>query len=577
MPVFIPDWVMLRLNAARKKITDRTSTQLSSFVYGSNGSKPGTNKKGRILSYALFFLSPNTFFSLVMSGANLVAWGVPRLAQLLPLDEESLQQILTYSAGLSKEASAEHLKNLLGDSPAVFEFIASFNSRREAQEAPRSGGSATTTASAANKSSNGKGASGKRGGKKGQTSLHSTGPPRRPENYGNVVGGYRKEDQDENYMSTTRSRNNNAGLSTEPAAFLRPSPRESAASSRSTSPAPKNKAPPSASGPVISELLPNVKSKSAKQSPRQAGSGAASPSKNSLTTNDISDLTAAIAALEVSTNPTLSNEERKCTCYATIHPLFDPAPNCLNCGKIICSLEGLQPCSFCGTPLLSNEEVQSIIRELRAERGQEKMRAHNEGVQRPGGPGPGPGSGSSSQLDAAKAHRDRLLNFQAQNARRTRVVDEAADFETPNLSSTIWMSPAQRALALKKQQRVLREMEEKARPEWEKKKTIMSLDIKGGQVKKVYHAAPIESTPSGEEDEDAKAEEDLAHAEGQQRKGREAFSHNPLLASGGLLRPVWKGAEGRKERKPQTWRRVQDDNDDNEQWILDGGTHGHTA
>lgn len=107
------------------------------------------------------------------------------------------------------------------------------------------------------------------------------------------------------------------------------------------------------------------------------------------------------------------------------------------------------------------------------------MRVHNEGVQREGGSGPTPGpGGSSSQLDAAKAHRDRLLNFQAQNARRTRVVDEAADFETPNLASTIWMSPAQRALALKKQQRVLREMEEKARPEWEKKKTIMSLDIR---------------------------------------------------------------------------------------------------
>lgn len=520
-----------------------------------------------------------------MSGSNVVAWGVPRLAQLLPLDEESLQQILTYSASLSKEASAEHLKNLLGDTPAVFEFIASFNSRREVQDPP-----APSTANTANRSNTGKNTA-KRGGKKGKAALHSAGPPRRPENYGNVVGGYRKEDQDEDYIPTARSRNNNAGgaassLFSESAAFLSPSPRESTVSSRSTSPAPKNKAPPSASGPVISELLPNVKSKSAKQSSSRQGSGAASPSKKTLTTNDISDLTAAIAALEVSTNPMLGSEDRKCTCYATIHPLFDPAPNCLNCGKIICSLEGLQPCSFCGTPLLSNDEVQSMIRELRAERGQEKMRTHNEGVQRQGGPGPGSGSGSGSsgQLDAAKAHRDRLLNFQAQNARRTRVVDEAADFETPNLSSTLWMSPAQRALALKKQQRVLREMEEKARPEWEKKKTVMSLDIKGGRVTKVYHAAPTESTPSGqgEEDEEAKAEEDIASTEGQKRAGREAFSHNPLLASGGLLRPVWKSSadgkpETRKERNPQTWRRVQDDNENNEQWILDGGLHGSSG
>lgn len=220
-----------------------------------------------------------------------------------------------------------------------------------------------------------------------------------------------------------------------------------------------------------------------------------------------------------------------------------------------------------------------MIRELRAERGQEKMRAHNESVHREGGPGMG--SGAPSKLDAAKAHRDKLLAFQAQNAKRTRVVDEAADFETPNVASTLWMTPAQRALALKKQQRIMREMEEKARPEWEKKKTIMSLDIKGGKVRRVYQSAgPAETGPSAEEEAEARAEEELGDGENRESSGK-AFSHNPLLAAGGLLRPVWKSADGeqadtaRKERK-QTWRRVQDDNDDNEQWILDGGVHGYT-
>jgi hypothetical protein len=49
------------------------------------------------------------------------------------------------------------------------------------------------------------------------------------------------------------------------------------------------------------------------------------------------------------------------------------------------------------------------------------------------------------------------------------------------------------------------------------------------------------------------------------------------------MRPVWKAPAGktgdgpeRTERK-QTWRRVQDDNDDNEQWILDGGLHGNST
>src|SRR3954453_19390002 len=117
-------------------------------------------------------------------------------------------------------------------------------------------------------------------------------------------------------------------------------------------------------------MLPNERSKTSK-STRQAGFG--SNSKGApLTTNNISDLTAAIAALEVSKNPTLE-ERRKCNCYASLHPLFDPAPNCMNCGKIICSLEGLQPCSFCGTPLLSPEEVQGMIKELREWRGQERI------------------------------------------------------------------------------------------------------------------------------------------------------------------------------------------------------------
>lgn len=224
-----------------------------------------------------------------------------------------------------------------------------------------------------------------------------------------------------------------------------------------------------------------------------------------------------------------------------------------------------------------------MIRELRAERGQEKMRAHNDSVHREGGPGSGSGPGSE-KLDAAKAHLDRLLQFQAQNAKRTKVVDEAADFETPNVASTLWMSPAQRALALKKQQRVLREMEERARPEWEKKQTVMSLDIKGGRLTRVYQSAgPAEPSPSAEEQEEqALAEEALSQDTGRTGSG-EAFSRNPLLAAGGLVRPVWKGTDGkqadstaRKDRK-QTWRRVQDDNDDNEQWILDGGAHGYTG
>ncbi|KAL6231812.1 hypothetical protein BDW75DRAFT_219133 [Aspergillus navahoensis] len=517
-----------------------------------------------------------------------------QLSSILPLDDESLTEILTYTATLSKEEGAEHLKNLLGDSPAAFEFISAFNARRDD---PTSTASSTLRQQAPSRPSPSQTPSPnstpgpERKNKKTKPPLHSAGPVRRPADFGNVAGGYKKANREEDYM-IERSGSKALDVGVGPSSNLRaPSHQGSAASSRGQSPTPATgrgggggKAPPSAAGPVISDLLPNVKSKAAKPSRVGGGGsshGTATPKgSGSLTTNNISDLTAAIAALEVSTNPTLGSERRKCTCYGTLHPVFDAAPNCLNCGKIICSLEGLQPCSFCGTPLLSNDEIQSMIRELRAERGQEKMRAHNESQHREGGPGMAAGtsqSQSTSKLEAAKAHRDKLLHFQAQNAKRTRVVDEAADFETPSVASTLWMTPSQRALALKKQQRIMREMEEKARPEWEKKKTIMSLDIKGGRVRKVYQAAPVE-TPAPAEDEET---EDPTYDVGRQRSGGEALSHNPLLAAGGLMRPVWKAPEikekkGEPKERKQTWRRVQDDSDDNEQWILDGGLHGYT-
>ncbi|KAJ5474366.1 hypothetical protein N7475_003932 [Penicillium sp. IBT 31633x] len=490
---------------------------------------------------------------------NLKTWAAARLSELLPLDPDSLSQVIDYAASLSREACAEHLKNLLGDSPAALEFISSFNSRREPQRPPPNRSTQSKDVSRPD------GGGAKKGKKKAP--LHSAGPPRRPDNYGDIGGGYKKADE-EDYMSTRKQK----------APTLAPSQHGSSSSSRVPSPLPASspKPPPSASGPTISDMLPNVRSKTSK-STRQGTGAASSKGGPALTTNDISDLTAAIAALEVSTNPSLG-ERRKCTCYGSLHPVFEPAPNCLNCGKIICALEGLQPCSFCGTPLLSAEEVQGMIRELRAERGQEKMRVHNEGVHHEGGPKPTPGSEPPSKLDAARAHRDKLLQFQAQNARRTKVVDETADFETPNVASTLWMTPTQRALALKKQQRIQREMDEKARPEWEKKKTVMSLDIKGGKVRRVYHSAPAEPTPEANEPDAV----DEGAAE-ERPRGELAFSRNPLLAAGGLMRPVWRPREDKKveqteqsERK-QTWRRVQDDNDDNEQWILDGGIHGHTT
>jgi hypothetical protein len=226
-----------------------------------------------------------------------------------------------------------------------------------------------------------------------------------------------------------------------------------------------------------------------------------------------------------------------------------------------------------------------MVRVLKEERGKEKMAANNASQKRAevaAAPRPfstpkigtpvssNPASDSESEkLAKAKAHRDKLLAFQAQNARRTQVHDEAADFETPTSGLSMWASPQERAMQLKRQQKALREQEWNARPEYEKRKVVASIDLAGGKIVRRMAAAERPRTPESEE-------EDVGPVAAPREGGAGgAFSRNPLLGS--LIRPTIKveakGKEPVRDTK-QTWRRVQDDTTDNEQWILDGGVYG---
>ena len=229
-----------------------------------------------------------------------------------------------------------------------------------------------------------------------------------------------------------------------------------------------------------------------------------------------------------------------------------------------------------------------MVRILREERGKEKMVVNNASQKRAEiSKTPRPFTAQSTPLSsaptsdseteklvAAKQHRDKLLTFQAQNARRTRVHDEAADFETPTAGQSMWASPQERALQLKRQQKVLREQEWNARPEYEKRKVVASIDLVGGKVVRRMAAVERPKTPESE-DENFDSQPQDAEAS---KTGGGAFSRNPLLGS--LIRPVTKidpKGKGAEREKKQTWRRVQDDNGDNEQWILDGGVYGGRA
>lgn len=553
-----------------------------------------------------------------MSNPAAVSWALPQLERLLPLDEESLKQILTYTDTLSPDAAAEHLKNLLGDSPQALEFITNFNSRRTPAPAAGSASQRQNDLSEVPKAKKG-------GQKKKGKNLHQL-PARQVERSANMAGAYMKRDE-EDYMSGSgkpkphKDNGNNKEavhdalqLQENPAAKQQPKPQNT-----STSTNPRVKPPPSAAGPLISDSLPSSKnasrnaSRTASPAPKaktkvQIAGGTSMQGQSTV----LNDLDSAIRALEIQTNPSLSaltpedNAKRRCNCMATRHPLLEAAPNCLSCGKIVCVKEGLGPCTFCEQPLLSQSDIQSMVRILREERGREKMEANNAAHKRAEvaaakpsrmtgaaflsshttspamGPSPATSDSESEKLKAAQAHRDRLLSFQANNAKRTRIFDEAADFDTPTSGTNMWASPQERALQLKRQQKIMREQEWAARPEYEKRRVVASIDLASGKIVRKMAAVQRPESPVSDADVEELDEDTgpLHKPTPSSTRGGGAFSKNPLL--GGLIRPIAKvdgdgggdKGKGREREKKTLWRRVQDDNDDNEQWILDGGAYG---
>nr|POE56187.1 uncharacterized protein c1a6.01c [Quercus suber] len=550
-------------------------------------------------------------------------WALPRLQQLLPLDDDNLRQIIQYAETLSKDAAAEHLSNILGQEPQVVEFISGFNLRRgnvPAAVTTSQGDVGQERQQTRRPEHSSSGARSGRGGKK-KANIHAL-PARQVERSGDMGGAiYQKHDEQEYMPQSSRARQthkdhvakNLALAPKQPDAAQMPLITDNASSTKKST---TSKAPPSAAGPLISDSLAAPKGSGSAASSRS--SSAAPNAKVNISggmamhgaSTTLSDLDSAIRSLEVQTNPTLSatseadEKKRQCNCMATRHPLLDIAPNCLNCGKVICIKQGLGPCTFCGTVLLSSDEISKVLRVLKGERGEERQKVNNASHKRadiahgkaraltgrdflaqtshsarasPLSSAAGTPAGSDDEAAGkAKAHRDKLLTFQANNARRTQVHDEAADYEIPVSGTNMWASPSERAQQLKRQQRMLREMEWNARPEYEKRRVVASIDLKGGRV--VRRMADVEKPSFAALEEDDGV--DTAPVPVPQGPDQGAFSYNPLAT--GLIRPKaredadkGKGLDVGEGRN--TWRRVQMDEDDNEGWILDGGVYGGRA
>ncbi|XP_011347344.2 activating signal cointegrator 1 [Ooceraea biroi] len=113
----------------------------------------------------------------------------------------------------------------------------------------------------------------------------------------------------------------------------------------------------------------------------------------------------------------------RCDCEAKRHTLIN---NCLNCGRIVCAQEGAGPCLFCESLVCSPEQhiiLQSNTRQANNLYNKLMDRKSNKG------------------LEDSLTQRDKLLEFDRNSARRTKVIDDEADYYQSN---STWLSTAER-------------------------------------------------------------------------------------------------------------------------------------
>ena len=497
-----------------------------------------------------------------------------QLSRLLPLPEDELQQILDYASTLSKPEAADHFANLLGDSAQAVSFISSFNSKRNDGRGDAKQPQTTTDQASSSQEQSSSVMEpvpkATKGPKKKKAPLHMP-QPRRVEN--SYVGPgivYNKKEQESDYVAAAKRPS------------PKPSPRPPAEAKIQTPPqATSNTQSKPQQGFLISDIPPkksksNVSSRAATPKPSNSGSKfSAPPGKVPLggTSAAIADLDAAIREVEMTTNPALKTDvsARKCDCGGIRHPYQTAAPNCLACGKVICIKEGLGPCTNCGTRLLGSDETQAIISELKAERGRERMALDREANRRPvmnvepepmpvQGQGSSGGASSSDAEARARDLRDRLLGYQDQNARRTTINDEEASYDFSAAMggpSNMWSSTEERAMELKRQQKLRREMEWNSRPEYEKRQQVVSIDLVGGKVVKKMAAKERPATP---DNDNGSSNDVLVESSGNQGGG--PYSRNPM--GRGVMKPGFafelKRDDGVESRVLPKWNstRVQD-------------------
>ncbi|XP_011174576.1 activating signal cointegrator 1 [Solenopsis invicta] len=124
----------------------------------------------------------------------------------------------------------------------------------------------------------------------------------------------------------------------------------------------------------------------------------------------------------------------KCNCEATRHALIN---NCLNCGRIVCVQEGSGPCFFCEELVCSSKE-QALL-QSNTKQGDNLYSKLMD--QKP-----------SKDFENSLKHRDKLLEFDRNSARRTKVIDDESDYYHSN---STWLSHDERKKLQKQEEEAL--------------------------------------------------------------------------------------------------------------------------
>ncbi|CCH45535.1 hypothetical protein BN7_5117 [Wickerhamomyces ciferrii] len=351
---------------------------------------------------------------------------------------------------------------------------------------------------------------------------------------------------------------------------------------------------------TTSQLLDKPQEKPSKQSAKR---------EKQRKVDNLNDLDEILKQLEVEDSNNIDPSAKVvCNCMATRHPLFEAAPNCLNCGKIICVKEGYRPCSFCGHEIISLEEKLQIIQVLRGEKLQlespsrtpEPQSSNEKQKKKKITLSSGAGVNLWNQQDAlfkkleaedlkkaalakkqaeeskklkeqdeelsyysnqkgidpdllkAQKNLENLLNFQANSAERTKIIDQASDFEIPTGSNlNIWSSSVEKALQLKKQQKQMRKMEKKQKELDGRGKKVMEMVIgKDGKVimkeRKIDHE-PEDSEDELDNEEIAKLEKDIQSKKNQssEEASKNIYDYEKEIAK--WEKPKYQGTESSNE------------------------------